>query len=87
MKVKSAVPLILRLNMNRPINAWDMKAVRDPINKTSFPKYFLLFFSLLSLYSFNIFSPTTIVKRVKPIMTINPRYPKSKVYPNIPGSI
>jgi hypothetical protein len=49
-KVTNTVPLMSRLIMKNPIQAWLIKAVIDPISKASLPnKFFLPFFSVTSI--------------------------------------
>ena len=43
-KVTNTVPLMSRLIMKNPIQAWLIKAVIDPISKASFPNKFFYHF-------------------------------------------
>ena len=77
MNDKSAVPLIVLLKINKPINDCEQKAANAPVNNTSLPKYFLLFFYLFSLYIANILKPIIIVPKTNTTKPIRPKYPKS----------
>ena len=75
--VNNAIPLMDLLKMNNPINACEQNAANAPVNNTSLPKYFLLFFSLFSLYIFNTLNPMSIVPSTNVIKPARPNIPKS----------
>ena len=60
-----------------PIKACEQNAANAPVNNTSLPRYFLLFFSLLSRYMVKILKPISIVPSTNTINPIRPAYPKS----------
>ena len=73
MNDKSAVPLMVLLNINKPIKDCAENAANAPVSNTSLPKYFLLFFSLFSLYMDNILKPMIKVPKTNTAKPIRPK--------------